>query len=92
MQPQMVQVDNNCTLSTCPVALAEVEYDPSLGGNAFYLAIFAILLLVQVFLGVTYRTWGFLAGLVGGLVLEVVGYAGRIQLHFNPFHKTPFVM
>lgn len=92
MQPQIVQVDNDCSLSTCPIALAEVEYDPSLGGNAFYLAIFAILLLIQVFLGITSRTWGFLGDLVGGLVLEVMGYAGRIQLHFNPFHKNPFVM
>lgn len=92
MPPQIIQVDNNCTLSTCPIALAEVEYDPSLGGNAFYAAVFSILLLIQIFLGVTYRTWGFLAGSVGGLVLKVVGYAGRIQLHFNPFHKNPFVM
>ena len=92
MPPQIIQVDNNCTLSTCPIALAEVEYDPSLGGNAFYAAIFSILLLIQIFLGVTYRTWGFLAGSVEGLVLKVVGYAGRIQLHFNPFHKNPFVL
>ena len=92
MQPQIVQVDNNCTLSTCPIGLAEVEYDPSLGGNAFYATIFAILLLAQIFFGFIYRTWVFLAGLGGGLVLEVVGYAGRIQLHFNLFYKNSFVI
>lgn len=92
MAHTIVQVNSSCTLDTCPLALAEIEYDPSLGGNAFYIAIFALLLTIQVFLGLRYRTWGFLVGAAGGLILEVVGYAGRIQLHFNPFHKNPFVM
>ncbi|KAK9341982.1 RTA-like protein [Lipomyces starkeyi] len=28
----------------------------------------------------------------GGLVLEILGYVGRIQMHFNPFTRNPFAM
>ncbi|KAJ5890024.1 RTA1-domain-containing protein [Penicillium tannophilum] len=74
-----------CTLDTCPITEAYVYYVPSLAGNAFYLALFAIFLVAQLGLGIRYKTWGFLAGLFGGLVLEIIGYLGRVQLHNNPF-------
>lgn len=80
-----------CTLDRCPITEAYVFYIPSLAGNAFFLALFALLLVIQGIFGVRYRTWGYLAGLAGGLVLEVVGYAGRIQMHDNPFKFTPFL-
>ncbi|KAJ6032636.1 RTA1-domain-containing protein [Penicillium herquei] len=76
---------DNCTLATCPITEAYVYYIPSLAGNAFYLAVFALFLVLQLGLCIRYKTWGFLPGLFGGLVLEIVGYAGRIQLHDNPF-------
>lgn len=82
----------SCTLSTCSLKNAQVEYQPNLGGNAFLLSIFALSLLFQVFFGIRYRIFGFLVGLFCGLVLEIVGYAARIQMHFNPFPKGPFVM
>ncbi|CAI7601598.1 unnamed protein product [Penicillium viridicatum] len=80
-----------CTLATCPLTDAYVEYLPSLAGNAFYLAVFAVLLVAQVVLGIRYRTWGYLGGLFGGLVLEIIGYAGRLQIHYNPFLFTPYL-
>ncbi|CRL21241.1 RTA1 like protein [Penicillium camemberti] len=80
-----------CTLATCPLTEAYVEYVPSLAGNAFYLAVFAVLLVAQIVLGIRYRTWGYLGGLFGGLVLEVIGYAGRLQIHYNPFLFGPYL-
>ncbi|KAJ5779812.1 hypothetical protein N7457_007532 [Penicillium paradoxum] len=80
-----------CTLDICPITEAYVYYVPSLAGNAFYAAIFALMLAAQLVLGIRYRTWGYLAGLFGGLVLEIIGYAGRIQMHFNPFRFDPFL-
>jgi hypothetical protein len=53
---------------------------------------FAILLLAHLVLGISYRTWGFLVGMVCGLALEVVGYAARIGMHNNPFDFNTFVM
>jgi hypothetical protein len=82
----------SCTLASCSLKNAQVQYDPSLGGNAFYVSIFALAIFVQALLGIQYRTWSFLAGMFCGLILETVGYAARIQMHFNPFTKGPFVM
>ncbi|PYI11623.1 RTA1-domain-containing protein [Aspergillus sclerotiicarbonarius CBS 121057] len=80
-----------CTLDICPLSEAYVYYVPSLAGNAFYLAVFAALLIAQVGLGIRYRTWGYLIGLFGGLVLEIIGYAGRLQMHYNPFRFDPYL-
>ncbi|KAK4865527.1 hypothetical protein LT330_009315 [Penicillium expansum] len=80
-----------CTLAICPLSEAHVEYVPSLAGNAFYLALFAVLLVAQLVLGIRYRTWGYLGGLFGGIVLEIIGYAGRVQMHYNPFLFNPFL-
>lgn len=55
----------------------------NLGANAFYLACHAALLLSQVFLGIKYKTWGFLFAAFCGHVLEIVGYAGRVQMSKN---------
>jgi hypothetical protein len=49
------------------------------------------LLPFQVFFGIRYRTWGFLGCLIGGLILEILGYVARVQLHYNPFRKGPFI-
>ncbi|KAF4959803.1 hypothetical protein F66182_18274, partial [Fusarium sp. NRRL 66182] len=29
--------------------------------------------------------------MVGGLVGEIIGYIGRVQMHFNPFPQNPFL-
>jgi hypothetical protein len=81
-----------CTLSTCPISLANVNYDPSLAGNALFLAIFALLLVIQAFQTFRYRTWSFSCAMMSGLVLEIIGYLGRVQMHFNPFDANPFLM
>ncbi|KAJ5544521.1 hypothetical protein N7535_007080 [Penicillium sp. DV-2018c] len=80
-----------CTLDTCPITEANVYYVPSLAGNVIFVAIFALLLVAQIVLGIRYRTWAYLAGLSGGLVLEVIGYVGRIQMHYNPFRFDPYL-
>jgi hypothetical protein len=81
-----------CTVQTCPIQCAEVTYLPTLAGNATYAAIFGILLIAQVTLGFWYRTWGFMVGMSCGLLLEVLGYAGRLKLHNNPFDFNNFLM
>lgn len=81
-----------CTLGTCPLSCAQVDYVPTLAGNSIYATAFGILLVAQVGLGIRYKTWGFMVGMVCGLLLEVVGYAGRIMLHDNPFDFNNFIM
>ena len=76
----------------CPIEWATVNYDPSLAGNALYLAIFSLLLVVHALQLWKYRTWSFSGSMMAGMVLEIVGYLGRVQMHFNPFLSNPFLL
>lgn len=82
-----------CTYATCSVKeYGQLQYIPSLWGNAVFLGIFSAALVAQLGLGVFYRTWGFMIGMVGGTALEILGYAARIQLHFNDFDNNQFII
>jgi hypothetical protein len=92
---------NNSTLAiwpfcdlqtTCNLQFASVEYFPSLSGNVIYGGIFVLLALIQLVQGIRYRTWSFLFLMLLGLILEVLGYVGRLGLHYNPFLKNPFLL
>lgn len=82
-----------CTFQTCPLALAHVNYVPNLGGNALYAAIFGLAMTAQISLTIKHRgTWGYGVAMFGGLILEIIGYVARIQMHANPFKSNPFLM
>jgi hypothetical protein len=82
----------NCTLETCPLSVAYVNYDPSLVANALYVAIFGALFLVQCYQGYYFKTWTYSISMLVGLIGEVIGYVARVQMHFNPFLANPFLM
>lgn len=86
-----------CTLKTCPltldgVPLAHLNYLPTVAGNALYAGIFALYIALQIFLGVRYRTVGYLIGTFFGLLGEIIGYVGRVLMHSNPFIDVNFIM
>jgi hypothetical protein len=83
---------DNCAIGVCSLDYAQVEYIPTYGGNLAYCVIFSVLLLAQLGLLWKYRTWGFAIGMFCGLLLEVLGYAGRITLSGNPFNFDQFVL
>ena len=83
---------DTCTLQTCCFSQGYIDYPPVLGGNAAYLAIFVIFFCLQAGIGFFYRTWGFLVGMTCGLLLEVIGYAGRIKLRTSPFDLNTFLL
>lgn len=83
---------DTCTVDTCSLLFAQVQYRPSFSANLAYLIIFAVLLVAQAVLGCIYRSWGFLIGISCGLLLEIIGYVGRIELHNDPFSFADFVM
>lgn len=74
------------------MACAQMDYRPNLAGNIIFAAIFGLLFIVQLGLGIKYKTWGFMVGMICGLLLEVVGYIGRIMLYNNPFDFNNFIM
>jgi hypothetical protein len=82
-----------CTLQTCSVKqCGQVTFLPTLPGNILYAVLLGLILLAQLGLGVFYRTWGFMIGMLCGLVLEIIGYVGRVMLHQNPFDFNNFLM
>jgi len=82
----------NCTLETCCLAQSNFLYIPNYGANMFFAVFFGILIVPQLGLGYLYRTWGFAIGMIIGLVLEVLGYVSRVQIHNNPFADNPFLL
>ena len=81
-----------CTNAICPLQYGEIHYLPSFPGNVTYLSIFAILAIVHTGLGWRHKTWGFMVGMICGLILEVAGYAGRLLIHANDFNFNYFIM
>ena len=91
MSTNSTQTDVPCTLDTCPLSEAIITYQPSMGGNALFLSIFGFLFLVQLYLGIRHKTWSYLVAMVFGLLLEGVGYIGRLQLYDDPFNFNFFL-
>ncbi|KAH6722146.1 RTA1 like protein-domain-containing protein [Leptodontidium sp. MPI-SDFR-AT-0119] len=81
-----------CTLETCDLSMASFLYIPTLPGNALFAAIFGVYIVAQLFLGIKHKTWGYMIAMVMGLVLEIIGYVGRIMLHNDPFSNDNFLM
>ncbi|KAF2500062.1 RTA1-domain-containing protein [Lophium mytilinum] len=81
-----------CKLGECPISWATISYLPNLGGNVVYLACFFVLLGIQMFFGIKHKTWTFLGSMIMGLLLEIIGYIGRIMLHNNPFIMNNFLV
>jgi hypothetical protein len=76
----------------CPVESSIYGYYPSLPGNTFFLAWFAAMLIVNVLLGVKFKRWAYMTAVSLGCISEVIGYAGWVILHNNPYSKAGFDM
>jgi hypothetical protein len=83
---------SNCTLELCPVEWSVFQYRPSLAANSAFVAIFGLLLAIQVLQGILYRTWGYMVCVAAGSLLQIIGYVGRILLHGNPFSFNAFLI
>lgn len=78
--------------STCPVATGFYSYDQSLVGNSILLAVCGVLALANTYLGFRYHTPWYSATLAIGLVLETVGFVGRLLLKSSPKSSAFFVL
>ena len=89
----MAEYDDCTTVSAaCPVEATIFGYAPSLPANAVFLAISALCAIVQVYLGVRYKTWAFMTGLLLGCITQAIGYAGRILMEPNAWNDTGFTI
>ena len=82
-----------CTVKLCDVKIwGYVKYQPSIPGNALFLAIMISIALAQIYLGYRYKTGWVCAAMVVGLWLEGTGYTVRLLLHNNPFDRILFLI
>jgi hypothetical protein len=83
-----------CTSVTpdCPVTGTLYGYYPNLYANAFFAALFGLLLLAQLIIGTWTRTWTFMLAVGLGIFGEMAGYIGRLIMHQNPWSNPGFEM
>ena len=81
-----------CNIDICPLSYAFIQHAPNLGGTIFYIVLFSAILVVQLGLVVKYRTWYFGTSMACGLILEVLGYVGRLMMRNNPFNFNAFLL
>lgn len=81
-----------CTLETCCLAQSSFTYRVNLPGNLFFATLFGLLIIPQLAMAIRYRIKGYAVAMIFGLAFEVIGYTGRIQLHYNPFNALGFYM
>ncbi|KAK1980102.1 parasitic phase-specific protein PSP-1 [Colletotrichum cereale] len=82
----------NCTLEVCPLQASLLRYRPSTQVNGTFIALFSLAMIIHTYQGVRSRNWGFMASMIGGCLLEIVGYVGRLILHENPFSFGGFLL
>ncbi|KAH6654763.1 RTA1 like protein-domain-containing protein [Truncatella angustata] len=81
-----------CQLGTCDVEeWGYVHYQPSIPGNALFLAIIVLFAICQLALGIYYKTGLMAVSILLGLATEALGYIARILLHTNPFDRAYFL-
>lgn len=81
---------DNCTSVNpdCPVSASRYGYYLNFGSNTFFVALFSLALLAQLFFGLRSRFYQFLVAVGLGTLGETIGYIGRLMLHNNPWSKT----
>ncbi|KAL4926414.1 RTA1 domain-containing protein [Aspergillus undulatus] len=74
----------------CPVEATTYGYYPNFGGNVFFAVWFGLLGLIQLGVGVYYRSWTIMIALAVGALMELAGYIGRILMNDNPWNSDAF--
>lgn len=79
----------SCNLDLCPLNTSYWDYLPSLAANGLFTALFSISLLAFSVQAVIYRKYlGFSIAMISGSILEILGYAGRVWAHEDPFSEV----
>ncbi|KAF9882396.1 hypothetical protein CkaCkLH20_00432 [Colletotrichum karsti] len=76
--------------NTCPFDGGFLNYEPSVAGSAILLAAFALLVPLTFYQGYRFKTPLFASTLATGILLEVLGFAGRLRLKGHLASETSF--
>ncbi|GES64364.1 related to phospholipid-translocating ATPase [Aspergillus terreus] len=70
-----------------------ISFTPLLAANAILTTIFTVLLLVHMLLAIRFwRFYGYAFGMLGGLLLELLGYVAKVQLAHDRSNKNAYIM
>lgn len=84
--------DADCNLKYCPVEWSVYQYRPSINVNMMFIALYGLLLVAHAYLGVRWRNAWFSTFMMAGCLFEMLGYVGRVQLYYNPWHFPAFLL
>ncbi|KAL7961600.1 RTA1 domain-containing protein [Trichoderma compactum] len=83
----------NGTSHIPPNGIGALSFTPMLAPNAIFTTVYTILLIIQLVLTVRFwRYYGYAMGMLGGLILELVGYIAKVQLSHNRADKNGYIM
>ncbi|KAL5094530.1 hypothetical protein Trisim1_007115 [Trichoderma cf. simile WF8] len=83
----------NGTSHIPPNGIGALTFTPMLAPAAIFTTVYTILLILQLVLTVRFwRYYGYAIGMLGGLILELVGYIAKVQLSHNRADKNGYIM
>jgi hypothetical protein len=86
----MNDTDTNHVL---PNGVGRINFAPLLAPNVLFLVIFCVLLALHIILVFFFwRFYGYAIGMVGGLLLEFLGYLAKVLLSQNQNNKDAYIM
>ncbi|KAL9489428.1 hypothetical protein ACSS6W_001705 [Trichoderma asperelloides] len=83
----------NSTSQIPPNGIGAVSFTPLLAPNAIFVTLFILIFIIQIIL--TFRFWrfyGYAIGMLGGLLLELLGYVAKVQLSHNRANKNGYII
>ncbi|KAK3332439.1 RTA1 like protein-domain-containing protein [Cercophora scortea] len=88
----MQTVPRDCNSDTCPVPDGFFSYRADPAGNGFMLAAFAVLIPVNLYTGIRYKTTLYVSLIILGLIAEIVGHAGKILMRDDAASEVYFTI
>lgn len=83
----------DCTIETCPIDTSYYFYRVNLAANATFLALFGASLIAYILTyALTRRATAFSVAMISGVILECLGYGGRIASWSNQWKETGFLL
>ena len=76
-----------------PNGIGALPFTPMYQPNAVFLSFFVIIFVVQcVYTALFWKYYGYSIGMLGGVLLELLGYAAKLMLSHNPKDKNGYIM
>lgn len=89
MPQQHPNIDCSAIGPGCEIGNTVYGYYPNLGANIFFCLFFFIALVIQIFLGIRYKTWTFLFALSLGTLTEGIGASPSEFVLDDPLANSP---